>query len=936
MIQAMMESNLSLLSSLKEELKPEDYVQPHYKEAYRLAIDCLVSDGKNVYQEFIKAQNIVNFLSEDEIHFITQNSVQPPVINHTEDTDGPRDEEVSSGTYWPMHSDAPAPDLELGWPEAMHNTLQTNIDLLYHPPRLNSPTIKEVVRKHIQDARQVIAIAMDVFTDVDIFKEVVDASVRGIPVYILLDQVHFKSFLHMVANHDIQIQKLRNMKVRTVKGVEYLCRSGAKFNGAMEQKFILVDCQKVFFGSYSFMWSYEKIHLSMVQVITGRLVESYDEEFRTLYARSTIPAEFQPQEVLSDRRMNGKMDGYLGHPTKPFERSDHLRHTLDSVYRQTCERQPGFRNTMEELPLSISHHSRFLQEAMDFTKRHSYAGERREPSYILQNSRYGSSNWNVTEDSRRYGENHYPNAVEDPYESSRLTLMNRNANLRQSYHGNDKQVLAMQQNLPSLANTSKSFMRTWRIESYLNKSDIHTGEVHDYLDQYEIENKSAPLMASRLRSSLVFKSTIPEQPETNSYINDSSSSLRREDQVGIQPGSQYYSSAQWNQMGLKDNHMQPDDFMFKRRSTQMLDHSGNNINYGSERDTVYASLGRAKSQLQAKDPELSQGNLYKRHSVADPRYNTFNSNKGSSSHIYGSLLRRQTEKNVIGKNSKNEGYSQNLKKDHRSVSHHDFKRADSKDTPCTAWQEPPSRTMSTTVFELKAKEQSQPNSLSSPQFFKKSTKKIKYFLNIPDRREDSPKRKNIFSSKVTGSSDTILADEEEFKALQDEEQQGCTNISMKSTDSNKLKRENERISGRGIHTVAVTGVSSAPRFATEEIDGSLASNGSVKTLVQHGANTQNERSALSQSMGQWQRDRIVANRLYSRYEPLCSFETKRTSSGQGNTLPSHTSDIHRSSLLTRGNTSTDRISNIAQHTHVHDNKLGRFIQRVGHFINKNK
>lgn len=56
---------------------------------------------------------------------------------------------------------------------------------------------------------QVIAIAMDVFTDVDIFKEVVDASIRGVPVYILLDHFHFRSFLAMTANLDIQIQKLR-------------------------------------------------------------------------------------------------------------------------------------------------------------------------------------------------------------------------------------------------------------------------------------------------------------------------------------------------------------------------------------------------------------------------------------------------------------------------------------------------------------------------------------------------------------------------------------------------------------------------------------------------------------------------------------------------------------------------------------------------------
>lgn len=56
---------------------------------------------------------------------------------------------------------------------------------------------------------QVIAIAMDVFTDIDIFKDLVDASIRGIPVYILLDDFHFKSFLAMATNLDIQIQKLR-------------------------------------------------------------------------------------------------------------------------------------------------------------------------------------------------------------------------------------------------------------------------------------------------------------------------------------------------------------------------------------------------------------------------------------------------------------------------------------------------------------------------------------------------------------------------------------------------------------------------------------------------------------------------------------------------------------------------------------------------------
>lgn len=49
-----------------------------------------------------------------------------------------------------------------------------------------------------------------------------------------------------------------------------------------------------FFPSY--MWSFEKAHLSMVQIITGQLVESFDEEFRTLYARSCVPSSFAWEE----------------------------------------------------------------------------------------------------------------------------------------------------------------------------------------------------------------------------------------------------------------------------------------------------------------------------------------------------------------------------------------------------------------------------------------------------------------------------------------------------------------------------------------------------------------------------------------------------------------------------------------------------------------
>lgn len=148
-------SELSLLSSLRDDFISEDYVQPHYREAYRLAIDRLVDKGRDSYQEFLKEERVGNFLSEQELVYISDNAEQLPPQDQAEEATFQPDSHSSSGTYWPLHSDTDAPDLDLGWPQVMHETLQTNIDLLFHPPRQNDHTIKEVVRKNIQDARQV-------------------------------------------------------------------------------------------------------------------------------------------------------------------------------------------------------------------------------------------------------------------------------------------------------------------------------------------------------------------------------------------------------------------------------------------------------------------------------------------------------------------------------------------------------------------------------------------------------------------------------------------------------------------------------------------------------------------------------------------------------------------------------------------------------------
>ena len=47
---------------------------------------------------------------------------------------------------------------------------------------------------------KVIAVVMDIFTDVDIFSDLLDAAARHVPVYILLDEQNAHHFVAMVNN----------------------------------------------------------------------------------------------------------------------------------------------------------------------------------------------------------------------------------------------------------------------------------------------------------------------------------------------------------------------------------------------------------------------------------------------------------------------------------------------------------------------------------------------------------------------------------------------------------------------------------------------------------------------------------------------------------------------------------------------------------------
>ncbi|KAL2082883.1 hypothetical protein ACEWY4_020656 [Coilia grayii] len=265
-----------------------NYLHPHYREEYRLAIDALVESDLDGYHEFLQAADVVDFLSRLEIEHI-QNTVQNPrhsnkpgAVDQGDDTSG----EGSSDTYWPMLSDMDAPSLDLGWPQPLHFIGPTEITTFVNPPDPAMPSIKTQARRLIKDAQLVIAVVMDIFTDVDIFADLLEAAMRNVAVYILLDQQNAHHFAAMVANCRVNLEQVQSMRVRTVAGSTYRCRTGKSFQGQMMERFLLIDSRAVLGGNYSFMWSYEKLHRCLAHLFLGQLVVTFDEEFRILYAQS--------------------------------------------------------------------------------------------------------------------------------------------------------------------------------------------------------------------------------------------------------------------------------------------------------------------------------------------------------------------------------------------------------------------------------------------------------------------------------------------------------------------------------------------------------------------------------------------------------------------------------------------------------------------------
>ncbi|XP_054633951.1 protein FAM83G [Dunckerocampus dactyliophorus] len=280
------------------ESKPEFF----YSEEQRLALEALINHGRGAFNDFLRENTVRDFLSEPELERIahTAEAYRPGHEHHQKPEtpgqagnitpgsgeDGALDGEVSL-QYWPDRSEASVAELDLGWPDAISYRGVTRVTVYTQPPTDAHAHIKEVVRKSIAAAQRVIAVVMDAFTDVDIFRDLLDAAYRRkVPVYIIIDISAVPSFLSMCGRADMHRGHLKNMRVRCCGGVEFFTRSAQKVRGSLSQKFLLVDGDRAISGSYSFTWSSSRLDRNLITVITGQAVETFDFQFRELFLMS--------------------------------------------------------------------------------------------------------------------------------------------------------------------------------------------------------------------------------------------------------------------------------------------------------------------------------------------------------------------------------------------------------------------------------------------------------------------------------------------------------------------------------------------------------------------------------------------------------------------------------------------------------------------------
>lgn len=755
----------------------------------------------------------------------------------------------------------------------------------------------------------------------------------------------------------------------------------------------------------------------MVQIITGQLVESFDEEFRTLYARSCVPSSFAQEEsarvknskalwengtyyqrsvsslasVSSQRNLIGRQDKI--HKLDPnyfknrglYTRNEHDKYNIRN-HGYKPHFAPNFNGPNIIRPYQPS-------QISENWKRHSYAGEQPETApYQLLNRSLNRTinppgNWKKPSDSLSVASSSrggYASHQNTPAQSfaNRLAqrkttqLAERNSNVRRSFNGTDNHIRFLQQRMPTLENTTKSFLRNWRIESYLNDHseaapDSNGSALGDRFESYDSsENLKANALYthSRLRSSFVFKPTLPEQQEVNSCTTGSSNSTIIGSQgsdtpkeVPDTPTSEEHltdkplpesipelpsqsETPKIHTMQVPEDHSavlkqttgghtesnnylytnlcvnkktenlknQQNENMLKRRSFPLFDHSKANLDHGNSKHYVYSTLTRNRIRQPEKPKEDSLKSSKSMHNVA---------NSGEEEEV---IKRDPTS----GTTTKSVSIAALLDVN----------------------KEEPNKEL-TSKKEIKG----------SPSFLKKGSQKLRSLLSLtPEKKENLSKNKGSAFYRMCSSSDTLVSETEENpKPKKSEPKVDSSPRRKRSSSSNsqgsihKSKEDVAVSSSQGINSptdesnrimpstspverkfLERAGDASAPRFNTEQIQYRDS-----KEFNAVGAPERKPVSSPRSKPNELLRSQSTDRRIYSRFEPFCKIENSIHPMSNMPNTSIHRPEIKSTTMGSSYGRSSPMLNyntNVYHSYQPNENKFRGFMQKFGNFIHKNK
>ncbi|XP_072317475.1 uncharacterized protein [Eucyclogobius newberryi] len=274
-----------------------------HNESARLAADRLLSCGMGGYEEALKAEGEVDFLSELEKKYFMENGKDSNTNAEPDGGDGSGNGFESSSPSSPStvtpcppeskdgdSSEAGLSSKEDGKVSSQSN--ESNVEVyLYTENR--AAGLRDVVREFIRKAEKSLAVVTDHFSDVELLCDLLEASKkRFVSVQLFLDHLNLSIFRDMWQELKLQGKDFPKFSVHSVEGQTYCAKTGRKLSGQVSETFIINDSTEALTGSFSFSCLSWMVHRTLIFFVKGSAVSHFLEEFERLSSCSTPVSGF--------------------------------------------------------------------------------------------------------------------------------------------------------------------------------------------------------------------------------------------------------------------------------------------------------------------------------------------------------------------------------------------------------------------------------------------------------------------------------------------------------------------------------------------------------------------------------------------------------------------------------------------------------------------